>query len=106
MGLNQNDLAGIIGIRSRSSEVLRGEMDLTKKRIRSFHVRLIIPAEILSTNEKNGRPPAWIGEKCPPFHPFQVPRHHETCRIARDRLPVCVQIEVGTVLSRGKPPPP
>ncbi len=47
MGLSQSDLAGIIGSRSRASEVLRGKRSLTIKMIRSLHDRLNIPAEIL-----------------------------------------------------------
>ena len=47
MDLSQNDLANIIGSRSRASEVLRGKRSLTIKMIRSLHENLKIPAEIL-----------------------------------------------------------
>ncbi len=47
MGLSQGDLAGIIGSRSRASEVLRGKRSLTINMIRLLHERLNIPAEIL-----------------------------------------------------------
>ncbi len=47
MGLSQGDLAGIIGSRSRASEVLKGKRGLTIRMIRALHERLNIPAEIL-----------------------------------------------------------
>ena len=47
MGLNQTDLADIVGSRSRASEILRGKRPLTIKMIRSLHNRLNIPAEVL-----------------------------------------------------------
>lgn len=47
LGLSAKDLVGIIGTRSRVSEILRGKRTLSIKMIRTLHKELQIPAEIL-----------------------------------------------------------
>jgi HTH-type transcriptional regulator/antitoxin HigA len=46
-GLNQADLVPYIGSRPRVSEILNGKRNLTLKMIRSLHLKLGIPAEVL-----------------------------------------------------------
>jgi HTH-type transcriptional regulator / antitoxin HigA len=47
MGYNQNDLVKIIGLNSRTSEILNRKRKLTLKMIRTLHEKLNIPTEIL-----------------------------------------------------------
>ena len=47
IGLNQNDLAKIIGSRSRASEIMTGKRRLSLRMIRLLHDKLNIPAESL-----------------------------------------------------------
>lgn len=47
MGLTQNDLADIIGYRSRASEILNRKRKLTLNMIRKINQALGIPAEVL-----------------------------------------------------------
>lgn len=47
MGLNQTDLAKIIGSRSRASEIMTGKRSLSLRMIRVLHDKLNIPAETL-----------------------------------------------------------
>lgn len=50
MGYNQNDLADILGFKSRASEILNRKRKLTLEMIRQLHDRLHIPTEILIQN--------------------------------------------------------
>lgn len=47
MGMNKTDLAGIIGYKSRVSEVFNGKRKLTLVMIRNLHEKLNIPYEAL-----------------------------------------------------------
>jgi HTH-type transcriptional regulator/antitoxin HigA len=47
MGYNQNDLANIVGLKSRASEILNRKRKLTLEMIRQLHERLNIPTDVL-----------------------------------------------------------
>ncbi|QYJ69111.1 helix-turn-helix domain-containing protein [Flavobacterium litorale] len=47
MGYSQNDLADIIGLKSRASEILNRRRKLSLKMIRNIHDKLNIPTEVL-----------------------------------------------------------
>lgn len=47
MGYNQSDLAEVVGLQSRASEILSRKRKLTLDMIRRLHERLNIPTEIL-----------------------------------------------------------
>ena len=47
MGYNQNDLANIIGLKSRASEILNRKRKLSLEMIRQLHDRLNIPTDVL-----------------------------------------------------------
>jgi HTH-type transcriptional regulator/antitoxin HigA len=47
MGYNQNDLANIIGLKSRASEILNKKRKLSLEMIRQLHDRLNIPTDVL-----------------------------------------------------------
>ena len=47
MGYNQSDLANIVGLKSRASEILNRKRKLTLEMIRQLHERLNIPTEVL-----------------------------------------------------------
>lgn len=47
MGYNQNDLAKVVGRKSRASEILNKKRKLTLEMIRSIHDSLKIPTEVL-----------------------------------------------------------
>jgi HTH-type transcriptional regulator / antitoxin HigA len=47
LGYTQNDLAKIIGLKSRASEILNRKRKLTLEMIRQLHNRLNIPTDIL-----------------------------------------------------------
>jgi len=47
MGYNQNDLANIVGLKSRASEILNKKRKLSLEMIRQVHDRLNIPADVL-----------------------------------------------------------
>lgn len=47
LGYNQRDLAGIIGLKSRASEILNKKRKLTLEMIRQLHQVLQIPTEVL-----------------------------------------------------------
>ena len=47
MGYNQNDLAKIVGLKSRASEILNKKRKLTLEMIRQLHDSLKIPTEVL-----------------------------------------------------------
>jgi HTH-type transcriptional regulator/antitoxin HigA len=47
MGYNQNDLANIVGLKSRASEILNRKRKLTLEMIRKLHERLNIPTDVL-----------------------------------------------------------
>ena len=47
MGYNQNDLANIIGLKSRASEILNRKRKLSLEMIRQLHKRLNIPTDVL-----------------------------------------------------------
>ncbi len=46
-GYSQSDLAEIIGLKSRASEILNKKRKLTLEMIRSLHVKLNIPTNVL-----------------------------------------------------------
>ena len=50
MGYNQNDLAKIIGLKSRASEILSKKRKLSLEMIRQLHTRLHIPTDVLIQN--------------------------------------------------------
>jgi HTH-type transcriptional regulator/antitoxin HigA len=52
MGYNQTDLAKIVGLKSRASEILNKKRKLTLEMIRSIHDRMNIPTEVLIQNYK------------------------------------------------------
>ena len=47
MGYNQNDLANIIGLKSRASEILNRKRKLSLEMIHQLHERLNIPTDVL-----------------------------------------------------------
>ena len=47
MGINQSDLAKIIGFKSRASEILSRKRKLSLEMIRQIHERLHIPTDVL-----------------------------------------------------------
>ena len=47
MGYNQNDLANIIGLKSRASEILNRKRKLSLEMIRQLHEKLHIPTDVL-----------------------------------------------------------
>jgi len=47
LGYNQNDLANIIGLKSRASEILNRKRKLSLEMIRQLHERLNIPTDVL-----------------------------------------------------------
>ena len=47
MGYNQTDLAGIVGLKSRASEILSRKRKLSLDMIRQLHEKLNIPTDIL-----------------------------------------------------------
>jgi HTH-type transcriptional regulator / antitoxin HigA len=52
LGYNQNDLARVIGLKSRASEILNKKRKLNLEMIRSIHKQLDIPTEVLIQNYK------------------------------------------------------
>ncbi|CAN1560269.1 COG5499 Predicted transcription regulator containing HTH domain [Flavobacteriaceae bacterium] len=50
MGYNQNDLANIVGLKSRASEILNRKRKLSLEMIRQLHERLHIPTDVLIQN--------------------------------------------------------
>ena len=50
MGYNQNDLAKIIGLKSRASEILSKKRKLSLEMIRQLHTNLHIPTDVLIQN--------------------------------------------------------
>lgn len=50
MGYNQNDLAKIIGLKSRASEILSKKRKLSLEMIRQLHNSLHIPTDVLIQN--------------------------------------------------------
>jgi HTH-type transcriptional regulator / antitoxin HigA len=47
LGYNQNDLAKIIGLKSRASEILNRKRKFSLEMIRQLHERLNIPTDVL-----------------------------------------------------------
>lgn len=47
LGYNQNDLAKIVGLKSRASEILNRKRKLSLEMIRQLHERLNIPTDVL-----------------------------------------------------------
>lgn len=47
MGYNQNDLANIVGLKSRASEILNRKRKLSLEMIRQLHEKLNIPTDVL-----------------------------------------------------------
>jgi len=47
LGFSQNDLAKVIGLKSRASEILNRKRKLSLKLIRQLHDHLNIPTEVL-----------------------------------------------------------
>lgn len=47
LGYNQSDLANIIGLKSRASEILNRKRKLSIDMIRQLHLKLNIPTEVL-----------------------------------------------------------
>lgn len=47
LGYNQSDLANIVGLKSRASEILNRKRKLSLEMIRQIHDRLNIPTEVL-----------------------------------------------------------
>jgi len=47
MGYNQTDLAKVVGLKSRASEILNKKRKLTLEMIRQLHEHLKIPMEVL-----------------------------------------------------------
>ena len=52
MGYSQTDLAKVVGLKSRASEILNRKRKLTLEMIRSIHDRLKIPTEVLIQSYK------------------------------------------------------
>ena len=47
LGYNQSDLANVVGLKSRASEILNRKRKLSLEMIRQIHDRLNIPTEVL-----------------------------------------------------------
>ena len=47
LGYNQSDLAKVVGLKSRTSEILNRKRKLTLGMIRSLHTSLNIPTDVL-----------------------------------------------------------
>jgi HTH-type transcriptional regulator/antitoxin HigA len=47
LGYNQNDLATIVGLKSRASEILNRKRKLSLEMIRQLHEKLNIPTDVL-----------------------------------------------------------
>jgi HTH-type transcriptional regulator/antitoxin HigA len=47
MGYNQTDLANIVGLKSRASEILNKKRKLSLEMIRQLHAKLHIPTDVL-----------------------------------------------------------
>lgn len=47
LGYNQNDLANIVGLKSRASEILNRKRKLSLEMIRQLHEQLNIPTDVL-----------------------------------------------------------
>lgn len=47
LGYNQSDLANIVELKSRASEILNRKRKLSREMIRQIHDRLNIPTEVL-----------------------------------------------------------
>jgi HTH-type transcriptional regulator/antitoxin HigA len=47
LGYNQADLANVVGLKSRASEILNRKRKLSLEMIRQLHDRLNIPTEVL-----------------------------------------------------------
>ena len=47
LGYSQNDLAEIVGLKSRASEILNKKRKLTLEMIRQLHTQLNIPTQVL-----------------------------------------------------------
>ena len=47
LGYNQSDLANVVGLKSRASEILNKKRKLTLDMIRSLHTTLNIPTDVL-----------------------------------------------------------
>ena len=47
MGYTQNDLANIVGFKSRASEILNRKRKLSLEMIRQIHISLKIPTDVL-----------------------------------------------------------
>ncbi len=50
MGYNQSDLANIVGLKSRASEILNKKRKLSLQMIRQLHEQLNIPTDVLIQN--------------------------------------------------------
>jgi HTH-type transcriptional regulator / antitoxin HigA len=50
LGYSQNDLAKVVGLKSRASEILNKKRKLNLEMIRSIHKELRIPTEVLIQN--------------------------------------------------------
>ena len=50
MGYNQSDLANVVGLKSRASEILNKKRKLTLEMIRNLHDTLHIPTDVLIQN--------------------------------------------------------
>lgn len=50
MGYNQSDLARVVGLKSRASEILNRKRKLTLEMIRQLHTALNIPTDVLIQN--------------------------------------------------------
>jgi HTH-type transcriptional regulator/antitoxin HigA len=50
LGYNQSDLAGVVGLKSRVSEILSKKRKLTLEMIRQLHTALKIPTDVLIQN--------------------------------------------------------
>jgi HTH-type transcriptional regulator / antitoxin HigA len=50
LGYTQNDLAKIVGLKSRASEILNKKRKLTLEMVRQLHTRLNIPTNVLIQN--------------------------------------------------------
>lgn len=47
LGYTQNDLAKVVGLKSRASEILSGKRKLTLEMIRNLHETMKIPTDVL-----------------------------------------------------------
>lgn len=50
LGYSQNDLANVVGLKSRASEILNRKRKLTLEMIRQLHSELNIPTDVLIQN--------------------------------------------------------